>query len=237
MMEVKLGILLAINNTPLPTVLVVGGMLFIALAVGSQIGGRIELPAERQRAAGFLGILLLLIGIGFYFIPVISATILSGVQSTSLQSQSEFQDSNQAPSLESAPTQEVNSNDQTDSHCLDNVSSNRITSIEVGTEDQVVLSANEVKDEVFGIVLSENRETIVNLELQIFVENEIFKIQSALDQNCSPISEYENATRSSDKNTLQNWDSLAIRINNKLYDLRLGYSDGEVSARLISIVE
>ncbi len=64
-----MNILELISQTPLPTILVVGGMLFIALAFGSQIGGKIEMPAERQKISGIFGAILLFAGLAFYFLP------------------------------------------------------------------------------------------------------------------------------------------------------------------------
>jgi hypothetical protein len=42
-------ILSALRDTPVPTLLIIGGMFFLALAVVSQLGGKIEVPKERQK--------------------------------------------------------------------------------------------------------------------------------------------------------------------------------------------
>jgi hypothetical protein len=67
-------VLSVLSDTPLPTILVVGGMFFLVLAFASQIGGKIQPKPERQRLSGICGAVLLVAGIALYFIPRDSAT-------------------------------------------------------------------------------------------------------------------------------------------------------------------
>ncbi len=59
----------SLQNTPLPTILVVGGILLLVLAVASELGGKITIAPQRQKSALILGIGLLVIGVALYFIP------------------------------------------------------------------------------------------------------------------------------------------------------------------------
>lgn len=59
----------SLQNTPLPTILVIGGILFLVLAVASELGGKITIAPQRQKSALILGIGLLAIGVALYFIP------------------------------------------------------------------------------------------------------------------------------------------------------------------------
>lgn len=59
----------SLQNTPLPTILVIGGILLLVLAVASELGGKITIAPQRQKSALILGIGLLAIGVALYFIP------------------------------------------------------------------------------------------------------------------------------------------------------------------------
>jgi hypothetical protein len=61
-----------IRQTPLPTILVMAGIFFFFLAVGGQIRGQI--PAERHKWAISIGSVLLVLGLGLFFIPAPSPT-------------------------------------------------------------------------------------------------------------------------------------------------------------------
>jgi hypothetical protein len=45
----------ALQNTPIPTILVVAGIAFLLLSVAGQLAGRIAVPPERQRHATIIG--------------------------------------------------------------------------------------------------------------------------------------------------------------------------------------
>lgn len=62
-------IITALQSTPLPTLLVVGGLAFLFLAVVGQVGGQLQVPASRQRWAGLIGSILLILGVVLYVIP------------------------------------------------------------------------------------------------------------------------------------------------------------------------
>lgn len=58
--------LLAIKDTPIPTILIAGGMLFIFLA----LAGRIEVPPERRRWVAIFSTLFMIVGIVLLLVPI-----------------------------------------------------------------------------------------------------------------------------------------------------------------------
>ena len=63
-----MGFLKSIAETPVPTILVIAGIVFLFLAVGGQIGAKIVADKIKQKQAGMLGIVLLAIGLAFYWL-------------------------------------------------------------------------------------------------------------------------------------------------------------------------
>ena len=63
-------IITALQNTPVPTILIVGGLVFLFLAIVGQFVGEINVPKERQKWAGLIGTLLLVSGVVLYAAPV-----------------------------------------------------------------------------------------------------------------------------------------------------------------------
>jgi hypothetical protein len=63
------GILKALQGTPIPTLLVVAGIVFLLLSIAGQLAGRIVVPPERQRQATIIGGLLLVVGVALNIAP------------------------------------------------------------------------------------------------------------------------------------------------------------------------
>ena len=59
----------ALQNTPVPNLLVIAGFILLLLAFVGRIGAIIDLPKERQKWAGIIGTLLLVFGIGLFMVP------------------------------------------------------------------------------------------------------------------------------------------------------------------------
>ena len=59
----------ALQNTPVPNLLVIAGFILLLLAFVGKIGAIIELPRERQKWAAIIGALLLFFGIGLFLVP------------------------------------------------------------------------------------------------------------------------------------------------------------------------
>jgi len=68
-----LDVLTELQNTPLPLMFIGGGILFLFIAVGGQIGGKISTSAigVKHGYAAALGVALLLSGVVLYIIPIV----------------------------------------------------------------------------------------------------------------------------------------------------------------------
>jgi hypothetical protein len=62
------GILIQIAKTPLPTILVMAGIIFLFLAIVGKLGASIVVSPQKQRLAGLLGSVLLTGGLVLYFL-------------------------------------------------------------------------------------------------------------------------------------------------------------------------
>ena len=71
-------ILNELQNTPVPILLVGGGILFLFIAVGGQFGARVSTNAKtKYMAAGIIGIILMLMGLGLYVVPIVAVPPLT----------------------------------------------------------------------------------------------------------------------------------------------------------------
>jgi hypothetical protein len=64
----------ALKDTPVPTILVIAGIVFLLLAIAGQLAGRIAVAPERQRWAAIIGGLLLVIGVALHVLPQVKLT-------------------------------------------------------------------------------------------------------------------------------------------------------------------
>jgi hypothetical protein len=62
-------VLAALKETPIPTILVVAGIMFLLLSIAGQLVGRIAVPPERQRWAAVMGGILLMAGVALHVVP------------------------------------------------------------------------------------------------------------------------------------------------------------------------
>jgi hypothetical protein len=63
------SVLAALKDTPIPTILVIAGIVFLLLSIAGQLAGRIVVPPERQRQAMIIGCILMLAGIALHVAP------------------------------------------------------------------------------------------------------------------------------------------------------------------------
>jgi hypothetical protein len=63
------SVLAALKDTPIPTILVIAGIVFLLLSVVGQLAGRITVPPERQRQAAIIGCLLVVVGVALHVAP------------------------------------------------------------------------------------------------------------------------------------------------------------------------
>lgn len=75
-------ILKTLRDTPLPTIFVIGGVLFLLLPFIGKIGDEIEIDVKQKGVVGFVGLILLITGIGIFFIPT-QETVTSQAPTTS----------------------------------------------------------------------------------------------------------------------------------------------------------
>ena len=65
------SVLAALKETPIPTILVLAGIVFLLLSMVGQLVGHVTVPPERQRWAAVTGGALLIAGIGLHVIPLV----------------------------------------------------------------------------------------------------------------------------------------------------------------------
>ena len=68
------SVIAALKDTPIPTILVIVGIVFLLLAIAGQLAGRIAVAPERQRSAAVIGGILLTAGVVLYVIPQVRQT-------------------------------------------------------------------------------------------------------------------------------------------------------------------
>lgn len=61
--------IVALKDTPIPTILVIAGIVFLLLAIAGQLAGRIAVAPERQRWAAVIGGGLLVLGVALHVVP------------------------------------------------------------------------------------------------------------------------------------------------------------------------
>jgi hypothetical protein len=64
-------ILKTLKDTPLPSILVIGGIVFLLLSFVRKVGSNIELEPAKTWVVGIIGIILLCSGVGLYLIPAV----------------------------------------------------------------------------------------------------------------------------------------------------------------------
>ncbi|MCA0899129.1 family 16 glycoside hydrolase [Microbulbifer agarilyticus] len=68
-------------GTPLPTIMVCAGIIFLVLAVSGGVSGKLSIPDNRVKASGIIGGFLVAIGIFIYIVPTINISDAGGVNS------------------------------------------------------------------------------------------------------------------------------------------------------------
>jgi hypothetical protein len=63
------NVITALKDTPIPTLLVIAGIVFLLLSIAGQLAGRITVPPERQRQATIIGCLLVVVGVALHVMP------------------------------------------------------------------------------------------------------------------------------------------------------------------------
>jgi hypothetical protein len=239
------SIIVLLKDTPIPTILVVSGIVFLFLALAGQVAGKLEVPPARQKWAAAVGAVFLGAGLLLYLSPDFSRASQAEMPSNPVQAAAAQQDAAPAPPVagtaQQAQSQPASSSVQSGASdspdlegmagCLDGffsgIAADRIVQVESGTASKVLLSAQQSKKEPSGLVLLELGQPVVALSYFFFEEDALFKIGSLVDGACQPV-EYTNGSRGGDKNVLQNWDTLEVTSGEYVYAMRFDYSGGVV---------
>jgi hypothetical protein len=73
------SVITALKDTPIPTILVIAGIVFLLLSIAGQLAGRIAVAPERQRWAAIIGGGLLAIGVALHVIPQLTSPGTEGI--------------------------------------------------------------------------------------------------------------------------------------------------------------
>jgi hypothetical protein len=239
------SIISLLQDTPIPTILVVSGVVFLFLALAGQIAGKLEVPPTRQKWAAAAGALFLSVGLLLYLVPGLpSPSLAHGQPEHTL-----------APSSEEAAVISTNNlNEPVLAHetaasqtslsaagdspqdgaeaCLNNffstVETGRVVRVESGKSGKELLGAQQTKKKPAGILLVDLGQPILALTYSFVEEDELFKIGAVVDGACQPL-DYANASRGGPRDVLENWDTLEVKREGTIYALRFGYYGGEVS--------
>jgi len=127
------------------------------------------------------------------------------------------------------PTNPAISDEECINKHLASIDSTRIEEIETGSGSLTIIGSHQTKKKPFSLIMRENRQLLGAVTLNFFAGSDVFKVASIIDNKCQKIESFSNASRRSNKSTLQNWDTLEVKINGKIYHLRIGHDSSEVS--------
>jgi hypothetical protein len=116
------------------------------------------------------------------------------------------------------------------------VTGGRTVTLEDGTRERDIVAIDEPKELPVRITFTQDGRPIGALTLLPFPEDGLFKVQDVVDARSRPVAEYSNSSRGGPKNVLQNWDTLHLRLEERLYQLRVGGFDA-VSVNFEQVTE
>jgi hypothetical protein len=230
------AIINALQDTPIPNILVVAGIGFLLLAMARQIAGKIEISPERQRWAGLVGILLLISGVALHILPsrssspAATATIQvtpAPAVATSVPPATRGAGAALPTSVPPAPG---SATEDCFAQYFSAIPAARVKTIEMGTADFEVLAPDQPKDGVIGMKFTELQQAIGGMRFFFISGSAVFKVDTVVDARCQAIESYANVTSGDNKRVLQNWDHLQIRFGDQAYLVQLGYGGGTVRA-------
>jgi hypothetical protein len=106
--------------------------------------------------------------------------------------------------------------------CFSSVPEEELQPIEEGTRDFDIFRIDQPKSDPVWLAFTVDGEPIGGLLFRYIPANSLFKIQRVVDAGCNPVDPVENVSRGGDPRTLQNWDTVQLRFDSALYNLRLG---------------
>ena len=252
------SIIVLLKETPIPTILVVSGVVFLFLALAGQIAGKLEVPPARQKWAAAAGTVFLGAGLLLYLAPGLprvthaegsisptgsgaSSLPVAETQPVALAGQTQGEQAKGAQDPQAlhgdfaSPTRSGAANsiapDDLEACFKDifsGIAADRVVRVESGKSGKELLGAQQTKKDPAGIILLELGQPVLALTYIFVEDDELFKIGSVVDGVCQPV-EYVNAARGGDRNVLQNNDWLEVTSPAGVYTLRFGYYGGVVS--------
>lgn len=105
------------------------------------------------------------------------------------------------------------------------ISADRTVTLEDGTRDRDIIAVDQPKGQPIGIKFAQEGRVLGALTLLPFPDDGLFKVRDVVDAQNRPVGEYANASRGGARNVLQNWDTLHVQFEDKLYMLRVGGFD------------
>lgn len=235
-----------LKDTPIPTILVVSGIVFLFLALAGSVAGKLEMPPARQKWSAVASLVLLISGLLLYILPAGPEGAAASPSSTPLPQAAsqpiaptavpagaqEGALADQSSSLPAAPVAEAGNPGGgaggVEEGCLAEfftaIPADLITSLEVGAGK----SLHYAPEQPAGMVLEEFGQPVAALSYMVFEDDQIFKIIAAVDAACQPAA-FANASRGGAPEVLINWDTLEVTTPGGVYALRFGYGSGEAN--------
>jgi hypothetical protein len=132
-----------------------------------------------------------------------------------------------APTSPATDTTRARTPELTDGSCFDRyfagVPKDRVVALEEGAQDIDVIGPSQPKQGTVGIRLDAFSRPIGGLRFQFFPgSGDVFKIETVVDGQCRETEAFSNVSRTSDKRTLQNFDTLRIELGGRSYEVRFG---------------
>jgi hypothetical protein len=226
-----------LKDTPIPTILVVSGIIFLFLALAGSVAGKLEMPPTRQKWSAVVSLVLITAGLLLYVAPAAPGVVAAPPSPTPLPAMATQPAASLTEALPTAPDASAEQASSslpapaelsTGAGCLvdffASIPENLITSMEVGASKDLPTAAETSS----GIILEEFGQPVTALTFMLFEDDQLFKIAAVVDAACQPV-EFENISRGGDPSVLQNWDTLQVSTAGGDYVLRFGYYAGETS--------
>jgi hypothetical protein len=238
------SVIALLKDTPIPTILVLSGIVFLFLALAGQIAGKLEVPPTRQKWAAAAGAVFLSVGLLLYLAPGLPrASLAEGMpeptrtalpEIAAVDPTGEPQEPTPAQGAVPSPPSSIAANSSATEggeDCMttifSDITSERVVRVESGSSKEL-LGIQQTKEEPAGIILLELGKPIIVLTYNFVEDGEVFKIGAVVDGACQPM-EFDNTSRGGPKEVLQNWDTLEVKSGATNYTLRFGYYGGMVS--------
>jgi len=109
---------------------------------------------------------------------------------------------------------------------FEDIKSDRVIQLESGTDDFDLIGPNQPKGEMLGILFTEFNRPIGAIKILPISSNNLFKIDSIIDEKCQQVEAFENSTRGGDKYTIKDADIVQMNLNGKQYSMRISFYAG-----------